>query len=166
MSPLPKKFNPHPRNNDNPPWKFSTPPKKILNQTLPPPPKISLPQKISQPPPPPPENFSIPQKISQPPRKFLNHLKISQPPLKIYLFSFTFQKKSENFGGCWTPWTPPPPLKYALVHMDITHPYNTYCRCWMKKRRLKTIPCGHQFSNLSSQRILILKNMFCSFSRT
>ena len=37
--------------------------------------------------------------------------------LCVYLFSFTFQKKSENLGGGGglNPLNPPPPLKYALV---------------------------------------------------
>ena len=36
------------------------------------------------------------------------------PFFSFYLFSFTFQKKSENFGGGFEP--PEPPLKYALAH--------------------------------------------------
>ena len=34
----------------------------------------------------------------------------------FYLFSFTFQKKSENFGGGFEP----PPLKYALGGDGVT----------------------------------------------
>ena len=41
------------------------------------------------------------------------------PFFSFYLFSFTFQKKSENFRGGGVEPPELPPLKYALVHVHI-----------------------------------------------
>ena len=132
MSTPPKKSRPfhkksHPRKFLNHPLteSFSTPTRKFLNPTtkfsqpLPPKKFSTTSQKFFKPPPP---------KISQTLLKISQHSKniLTGNPLPItflslfiyfYRFSFTFQKKSKNFGGGVEPPEHPPPLKYAL---DVT----------------------------------------------